>query len=111
MNAEYLASWIKEADVDKHKLADKEVFVASKGNEHLILTCHRVQYSCGLYPHTNLVWIKNGVAELVWQDILSEESGQTTHSTGNITGLCSAGENIETVWLALHLREKEIHDS
>jgi hypothetical protein len=101
MNAEYLATWIDLAKVDKYEHENKQVFVATNVNEQLILTCHRVEYPHGLHPHVILVWIKDGTSELLYQDILDDKFGQMKHSTGNLTGEYTARENIETVWVAL----------
>lgn len=108
MNADWLAGWIKFADVDKYTNGNKEVYVATKGNEQLILTCQRVAYppSDMLFPHANIVWIKDGEAELVYQDIIDDVYGQVKHSTGNISGDFGARENVETIWCALYNRAK-----
>lgn len=56
------------------------------------------QYNCRT-PHINLVWIDNGKAEVVYQDIV--KNGHITHSTGTIEGDHGPSENIETIWQAL----------
>lgn len=101
MTAEELAKWISTADVQKYSGNGKEVFVATELNKQLILTCHRVAYPHGLYPHTKVVWIDTGRAELLYQDVVNELTGQILGGIGSITGLHTARENVETIWCAL----------
>lgn len=102
-NAEYLAEWMLSAKVDRYEGDNKQVFVATKGNEQLIMTCHWVKYSHGLCPHINIVLIKDGDSELLYQDIIDEKYGEIKHGTGNITGNNGIRENIETIWHAFNL--------
>ncbi len=104
LKAETLATWIQSAKVDLYEKENKQVFIASKHNEHLIFTSHRVQYPHGLHPHVNIVWIKDGESVLVSQDILDETYEQIKHSTGNLIGDHSHGENIETIWRSLYCK-------
>ena len=101
MTAESLAKWIASAEVDQYTKNNKEVYIATTGNEQLILTCHRVEYPHGLHPHINIVYINDDTSELLYQD-------QITHSIGNLDGEHCVRENVETVWVALLLRHREL---
>jgi hypothetical protein len=103
--SQYLAEWVRSAaQVDKYVKEDKEIYVATNGNKQLVLTCHRVMYEyiSKKIAHVNMVWMDNGTATVIHQDILGEKFGQTTHSTGLIWG-----EDVESVWLQLYNRTKE----
>lgn len=99
--AEDLALWIRGAVVDKYHSGNKRVYVVTRGNRQLILTSESVQYQHGLHPHVNMVLIENGKSTLLHQDIIGENYGQITHSTGNMYGDHTPGENIETIWSTL----------
>ena len=101
MNIDFLTVWIKSAVVDEYKNGNKQVIIATKGNEQLLLICHRVEYSHGLHPHVNLIWINNGTSELLYQDIVDATYGQVIHSTGNLEGEHIPSENLETIWRVL----------
>lgn len=101
MTAEELARWISTADVQRYGSNGKEVFIATDLNKQLILTCHRVAYPHGLFPHIKVVWIDTGRVELLYQDMINEQSGQIMGGIGSIQGLHTARENIETIWCAL----------
>lgn len=108
--AEYLKDWIQIAEVESYTKDKKQIFVAKhKNNDQLILTCERVEYRdgygpdyCLTVPHITIVFHQNQKVYLISKDVLSEKSGQTTHSTGMV-----CGEDIETIWLALMQRSKE----
>jgi len=107
VNAECLAEWVKTAIVDKYESEHKLVLVATKNNEQLILTCNRVLYPHGRHPHINLVWIKDGISELLHQTIVDEIFGQIRYTTGNLSGENCSGENLETVFSSLIMKAKE----
>lgn len=113
MKAEYLADWIASAkEADMYKKSDRELFIATNYNEQLILTCYRVPYptldgfSHSPVAHVNIIWIKDGVSEVLHQDMLDETYGQTTHSIVNLDGEWGSRENLETVYCAFYKRTK-----
>jgi hypothetical protein len=100
MNANCLIEWISSAIVDEYKKDNKHLFVATNGNEQLILTCHRVEYSHGRVPHITLIWLNDDGIKVLYQDIV-DATGQIKHGVGDLQGEHTARENIEDIWLAL----------
>jgi hypothetical protein len=90
MNIKFLVDWIKSAVIDEYESCNKQVIVATNGNEQLILYRHQVGF--------NIVWLSNGTSELLYQDC-----SQITHS--NLAGEDGPRENVETVWCALKNRQ------
>lgn len=92
----FLTDWILTANVDKYERPDKTVFIASKDNDFLVLTCDRQPFY-----NVRIIWNSDDKTTIVHRGVISENGLGITHTTGLMWG-----ERVESIYGALISAER-----